>query len=113
MSYNIKVSPNFKKAFKSLRKRYKSIDSDLFKLIESLTETPKQGVVLKNSCYKIRLAISSKNKGKSGGARVITYVLATQERVILLDIYDKSDRESIYDHELDELINNIPDNLSE
>ena len=113
MSYKITASPHFDRAVKNLQKRHKSLKRDLLNLIDLLEETPKQGVALKNSCYKIRLAISSKNKGKSGGARVITYILATQERVILLDIYDKSDRESISDHELDELINNIPDDLSE
>ena len=43
---------------------------------------------------KIRLAIVSKGKGKSGGARVITYTIGASEsegRVYLVDVYDKSD----------------------
>ena len=59
------------------------------------------------------MPISGTNKGKSGGARVITYVLVLKERVILLDIYDKSDHDTISEKELEQLINNIPDELLE
>lgn len=44
------------------------------------------GTPLKNNCYKIRLAIASKHKGKSGGARVITY-LHVQENDCLSSLY--------------------------
>lgn len=47
--------------------------------------------------YKIRLAIKSKGKGKSGGARVITYVLTDNNEIYLLTIYDKSEFDSIDD----------------
>lgn len=65
-----------------------------------LKEHPDLGTPLGNNCYKIRMAISSKNKGKSGGARVITYVKIIDEVVFLLSIYDKSDTDTIEDHEL-------------
>jgi hypothetical protein len=55
-------------------------------------------------CYKIRLAIKSKGKGKSGGARVITYYYIVKNTVYLLAIYDKSNQTNISDKELAELL---------
>ncbi|MBP7478425.1 MAG: addiction module toxin RelE, partial [Chitinophagales bacterium] len=72
MSYNIIAVPTFKKELKKLAKKYDSLKTDLAALFESLEVNPEQGISLGNNCYKIRLAISSKNKGKSGGARLIT-----------------------------------------
>ncbi|WP_371199227.1 hypothetical protein [Flammeovirga sp. OC4] len=74
MSYNVAVIPNFKKELKKLAKKYPSIKEDFAKLIEKLEVDPEYGTSLGNNCYKIRMAISSKGKGKSGGSRVITYV---------------------------------------
>ena len=56
---------------------------------------------------KIRMAITSKGKGKSGGARVITFtvVVAVEESEInLLYIYDKAERSSIRKKEIEELL---------
>ena len=61
-------------------------------------------VALGNDCYKIRFAISSKGKGKSGGARLITYVRVLENTVFLLDIYDKSQQATISDKELKLLV---------
>ncbi|WP_317129146.1 type II toxin-antitoxin system RelE/ParE family toxin [Hymenobacter sp. UV11] len=55
-------------------------------------------------CYKVRMSIAAKNKGKSGGARVITCVKVVGETVYLLTIYDKSEQESISDNERDDLL---------
>ncbi|MGA9648084.1 type II toxin-antitoxin system RelE/ParE family toxin [Pedobacter sp.] len=59
------------------------------------------------NCYKIRIAIASKGKGKSGGARIITNFMVTDSTVYLLSIYDKSEKDSISDRELVELLNEI------
>lgn len=67
---------------------------------EKLALEPTQGTPLGKNCYKIRLAIESKGKGKSGGARIITAVFSVQEKVVLLSIYDKADKENITDKEL-------------
>ena len=67
-------------------------------------EDPIQGKPLGKDCYKIRMAIASKNKGKSGGSRVITCVKIIDETVILLSIYDKSERENIEDSKLKSLL---------
>ena len=100
MSYKILYASSFEKRLKKLARKHASLKNDLAKLIESLEENPEQGTGIGRNCYKIRLAITSKRKGKSGGARVITYVLVTKETVYLLSIYDKSDKETISDKEL-------------
>jgi hypothetical protein len=69
---------------------------------EELQANPITGVPLGNDCYKIRLAITSKGKGRSGGARIITCVKVVQENIFLLAIYDKSAMENIDDKTLKE-----------
>jgi mRNA-degrading endonuclease RelE of RelBE toxin-antitoxin system len=104
MSYKIFRSENFSKQFKKLAKKYPSIKNDYVNLLDSLKETSQIGSPLGNNCYKVRMKIASKQKGKSGGARVITYVLIEESKITLLDIYDKSERDSISDKELKVLI---------
>jgi mRNA-degrading endonuclease RelE of RelBE toxin-antitoxin system len=74
MSFNISPTPVFERELKKLSKKHSSIKSDLAALVVSLRKDPNHGTPFGNNCFKIRMAISSKNKGKSGGARVITYV---------------------------------------
>ena len=62
-----------------------------------------------NHCYKTRMAIASKGKGKSGGARVITYWQISQTTIYLLSIYDKSDKETVSDREIKALLDHIPE----
>lgn len=68
-----------------------------------------QGTPLGRNCYKIRLAVSSKGRGKSGGARIITNIVISEETVYLLSIYDKSEKENLTDKELLELLEFVPD----
>ena len=70
-----------------------------------MEQTPTIGTPLGNDIYKIRLAIASKNKGKSGGARVMTFVKVTDTTVLLFSIYNKGDKDSISDNEIKELLN--------
>ena len=88
-----------------MAKKYPSLKSDLTQLIELLTSEPEQGKALGNNFYKIRLAITSKGKGKSGGARVITYLKITDTTVFLTSIYDKSEKSTITDKELEQIFN--------
>lgn len=104
MSYSLVAVPHFKKELKKLVKKYPSLKNDFATLIESLETEPKQGTTLGNKCYKIRLAIKSKGKGKSGGARVITNIVISDTIIYLLSIYDKSDKENLTDKELMELL---------
>ncbi len=100
MRYTVKTIASFEKEAKRLAKKYSSLKSDLCQLVISLQEKPTQDASLGNGFYKIRLQITSKGRGKSGGARVITFVLIKDETVYLAAIYDKSDQISISDMEL-------------
>lgn len=107
MSCKISVTPEFLKELKHLSKRYKSLKDDVAALGVSLQENPLQGVDLGKGLHKVRMAITSKGRGKSGGARVITYFVILTEidsEIKLLTIYDKSERETIEDKELLELL---------
>ena len=79
MSCDITYSPRFARELKKLSKHYKSLKLDYANLLESLKANPEQGVSLGNNLRKVRMAITSKNKGKSGGARVITYTVILTE----------------------------------
>ena len=107
MSYKIDTISNFRKEAKKLAKKYPSLKNELQELGNQLSESPELGTPLGNNCFKIRLAIASKGKGKSGGARVITHFYVTKETIYLLSIYDKSDKENISDKELQELLKHI------
>ena len=104
----IVLTENFKVDAKPLFKKYRSLISEVEDLIDSLLQNPKQGEPLGKDCYKIRLAIKSKGKGKSGGARIITCVKITEEHIYLLTIYDKSEKENTTDAELKALLKIIP-----
>ena len=104
MSYSIELSANFKKEAKRLAKKYPSLKTELAELFAELEENPTLGTPLGNDIYKIRLAIASKNKGKSGGARVLSFVKVTQTTVLLFSIYNKGEVDSLADKEIKELI---------
>lgn len=104
MKFEVIVTTSFEKQFKKLSKRYVSIREDIAPLFEFLETNPLQGTPLGKDCYKIRLAITSKAKGKSGGARVITCVKIVANTVYLIAIYDKSEKEDLEDKELDKLL---------
>jgi hypothetical protein len=109
MSFDIRTIPAFDQRLRALAKRYSSLRSDLQDLSDELADDPRQGTALGMNCYKVRMRIRSKGKGKSGGARVITCVHVVGEVVWLLTIFDKSDRESISDKELKALVAAISD----
>jgi mRNA-degrading endonuclease RelE of RelBE toxin-antitoxin system len=91
MSYSIIPIEKFKKEAKRLVKKYPSLKKELIELSSILGENPTTGTSLGNNAYKIRIAIKSKGAGKSGGARIITYVIMENKEVYLLTIYDKSE----------------------
>lgn len=111
MSFNVNSTPFFEREAKPLLKKYSSLTNELGLLIDSLAQQPVQGTVLANNCYKIHLAIKSKGKGESGGARVITCVIAVQKEVLLLSIYDKSEQQTISDAEIKKRLDTYLENL--
>ena len=107
MNYSIITSSYFDVAAKKLAKKYPSFKEDLVNFGKSLLENPKPGAELAPGIRKIRMAIKSKGKGKSGGARVITYNFITQEmdgNIVLLLIYDKEDASTAKVNVLKEII---------
>ena len=108
MSFEIQTISVFEKQAKRLVKKYSSLKIELLNLIQELKENPQTGTSLGQNCFKIRIAISSKGKGKSGGARIITNVMIQDNIVYLINIYDKSEKENLTVKELSELLKDIP-----
>ncbi len=108
MSFKVKVIPKFESELKRLVKKYPSLKFEFRDLKESLKISPIQGIPLGHDCFKIRLSIVSKGKGKSGGGRIITCVFVSEETVYLLSIFDKSEKDNIQDKELKELLKLLP-----
>lgn len=107
MNYSIIVKPTFEKEVKRLAKHYASFKADYAALIEELEQNPQKGTDLGGGLRKIRMQIASKGKGKSGGARVITFTVIASEQdatLNLLYIYDKSERNSITPKEIEALL---------
>lgn len=104
MIKEIKFSDEFQRAFKKLKKRYKSLPEDVKTLLLSLTENPYQGVELEDGMRKIRISFASKGKGKRGGGRVIIRLSVQGSRLSFLYIYDKSDMPNVSDDFLMEII---------
>ena len=98
------VSSHFERAAKRLFKKYPSLKTEIGALVESLETIPVQGIFIGRDCYKIRISIASKGRGKSGGGRVITCFRVLKDTVHLLTIYDKSEREDLAPGELDDLL---------
>ena len=115
---SVRVTSQFKRRAKPLLKKFPSLHHDLLSLQESLLENPFQGIDLGKNVFKIRLRITSKGKGKSGGGRVITFVetdlvyTVDEQRqkthtVNLVTIYDKGETSTITDKEIQFMIENI------
>ena len=100
MKFSIVTTRVFEKEFKRLSGKHPSLKNDFQNFLISLENEPMQGVPLGNNCFKIRLAIASKGKGKSGGARIITCVKVIENIAYLVGIYDKSERESLSNKEI-------------
>ncbi len=117
MSVEVVISDNFRKEAKKYIKKFRTLKEELTVLSESLFENPKQGDKLTDNTYKIRLASKSKGKGKSGGFRIITYLVEAIENdnkethieVTLLSIYDKSELSTLSDKEIKRIIDNLSD----
>lgn len=124
MSCKIVVIDGFKRDAKRLLKKYTSLKSDLESLQAQLLQTPRMGTLIHENTYKIRLAVKSKGRGKSGGMRVITHVFEVEIQVeedltaqdftvFLMTIYDKSEMENISDRDLQNLLREVQDELDE
>lgn len=106
----VTLHKQFRRDFKELSKKHTSLAKDVAQLIDALTLDPIQGESLGKNRYKVRLKITSKGKGKSGGGRVVTCVEIQEDEVCLLTMYDKSDIENVNDAFLDDLVKTMHDN---
>ena len=100
MSCNItiSVSDDFAKEAKRLAKKYPSFKQDYKDFLVSIKNNPLQGDEITKNIRKIRMAIKAKGKGKSGGARVITFNILTDienGQVVFLLLYDKEDASTV------------------
>ena len=100
MSCNItiSVSDDFAKEAKRLAKKYPSFKQDYKDFLLSIKNNPLQGDEITKNIRKIRMAIKAKGKGKSGGARVITFNILTDienGHVVFLILYDKEDASTV------------------
>lgn len=103
MKVTIETAKSFDKEFKRFAKHYASFVSDMKELSDAIKKDPNIGTDLGKGIRKIRMQITSKGKGKSGGMRVISvnvYVSVSETAVTLLYIYDKSERSSIKKQEI-------------
>jgi mRNA-degrading endonuclease RelE of RelBE toxin-antitoxin system len=107
MTYSVIPTPTFRKQAKRLVKKYLSLKKELEQLEKQLSANPVIGTNLGNNTYKLRLAVKSKGGGKSGGMRLITYVVTKQLEVFLLTIYDKAEQESVDNKTLKSIIQSI------
>ncbi|WP_293717037.1 type II toxin-antitoxin system RelE/ParE family toxin [uncultured Parabacteroides sp.] len=113
MNYSIVTAPSFLRELKRLSKKYRSLKKDLISLQDELLENPEAGADLGRGIRKVRMAIGSKGRGKSHGARVITVTMIVDEEsseIVLLFIYDKAEQSSISITDIEKLIkeNNLP-----
>jgi len=92
---NFEVTAEFEKALKKLGKKYRSLKSDYENFLNELEKNPLMGDEIFPNCRKTRIAIKSKGKGKSGGGRIIFYIKVSNENIVLLYVYDKSEMENI------------------
>lgn len=120
MSASVITTENFRREAKKLLKKYQSLKTELGDLIDELENEPLKGAKIGEDTYKIRLAVKSKGKGKSGGMRVITYVdievkLKEEDEIVvyLMSIYDKSNTSNISNKLLNRLVKEIQDSDEE
>lgn len=112
MSVEIFVSDNFRREAKKYLKKFRTLKEKLEAFQQSLLENPRIGDKISEGVYKVRLASKSKGKGKSGGFRIINYLLESEEdeagvahiSVVLLSIYDKSETSTLTDHHIAQLM---------
>lgn len=107
MIKEVRFSNDFQRAFKRLKKRYRSLPEDFKQLLLSLATNPRQGAELYDGMRKVRINFTSKGRGKSGGGRVVIRLQVEDTRLSFLYIYVKSDMGNVSDDFLDDIIYNL------
>lgn len=110
MEVHTHLTKEFERMAKPLAKKYKSFKADYNTFIDDLEKNPMQGTSLGGGVYKVRMAIESKGKGKSGGARVLTYHLQQKGNrldISLLSIYDKGEIDNVSDAYIHQIVSQV------
>lgn len=111
MKVHIHTTSEFKRMAKPLAKKYKSFEDDYNNFLDELEENPNLGTSLGHGVFKVRMAIASKGKGKSGGARVLTFhvnqINDEEIDVSLLSIYDKGEIDNVSDAYIKQIVKNM------
>ena len=111
MKNKIVISPLFDKRYKRFKKKFPSLETDLTEFVIFLDANPKAGILITDNVYKIRLASLDNNSGKSGGFRIITYVVdeitSSTFEINLLIIYDKSEESNFDKNEITTIIKQL------
>jgi len=102
--YTVVEQELYKKAFKKLSKTYRNIDLDIKDFLQSINTKNDLGIELKSNVFKVRIKNNDKNKDKSSGYRLISYLAVIKNELHLLYIYDKSKLVNVTEKEVDELI---------
>ena len=105
LKWNFKLLKNtLSKSYKKLSKHYKNINNDVDNFLNSINSKDDLGIEIKSNIFKVRIKNSDKNKGKSAGYRLISYLTIVENQLQLLYIYDKSEIENLTENEIDKLI---------
>lgn len=105
MKTNIFYTYVFERKFKRYKRKFISLESDLKEFISNIASKSPDN--LGGGIFKYRLSVKSKNRGKSGGLRIITFeaiILEKEKDITFLTIYDKSEQDSISKHEIEKIL---------
>ena len=100
----VEETETFTRAVKKLQKRFKNIKTDCDKFIDEINTTDDLGIHLGEGIYKVRITNTNKNRGKSSGYRLISYLKLIDKKLYLMYVYDKSDIANISEKEIDTLV---------
>jgi mRNA-degrading endonuclease RelE of RelBE toxin-antitoxin system len=101
---------SFIKKTAKLKKKFSKVGEDIFLLVEEIKKNPRVGTSLGHNLFKSRVKNSNKTQGKSGGYRIITYYLTSNNEVYFIDIYDKGDKENFNKDEIQSIMKDIKQN---
>lgn len=111
MQVSFDYLPEFERRAKAMAKHYRSFPKDYEVFLDRLEANPFQGVSLGGGVYKTRMQLAAKGKGKSGGARVLTYNVVRTEpdrvQITLMSIFDKSEMANVSDAYIRSLVKQL------
>jgi len=93
----VQYAEAFKRQLKRLSRKYRRIRADMQPLIDDLTAGERPGDQIQGAgytVYKVRVRNTDARRGKSGGYRVI-YYLVDRDDVLLVTVYSKTEQDDI------------------